>query len=96
MHSASGYASSLVNPAPVAKHPISGVEALNITLTDMIRRINEAANRVGMIANQFGAPSVEGAGSAPLKDSVTTNDLTAHVNVALTDLERTISRIDHR
>lgn len=79
-----------------AARPVSGVENLNNTLSDVIRRINAAASRVGEIANQFGAPATDNASPPTTKEPHNTNEYMAFVDGALINLERITSRIDNQ
>lgn len=82
-----------MNPTP---RIVSGVEALNNTLADVLRRINNVAGRVGDLANQFGAPHTDSANAPTSKIAETTNDWTGEIGTALSNLERITSRIDNQ
>lgn len=83
------------NPAP---RIASGVEQLNSTLNDVRQRISALSTRIGDIANQFGAHSIdEAAVASPItKTPESTNDWMNEIGIALSNLERITSRIDNQ
>lgn len=80
-------------PKPPA---VSGVELLNRSLTELRVRLYAVCNRVGNLANEFGAPSTGNSTAVTPAEPMNTNEHMMALDHAMRDLENIVSRIDNQ
>lgn len=75
---------------------VSGVELLNRSLTELRARLYAVCNRVGALANEFGAPATGNQSNPAPAEPSNTNEHMMALDMAMRDLENIVSRIDNQ